>query len=304
MAREVTVAGQTTMLAVSDRYGTAEQIGATLAKSGWFNGITASTGTLIAITMMSENLTPVQFKQRWHVGNNGMMMRVTNSVLGDFKMAGGKYEFVRADREVCEMAFEKDGVKFTSKVTMEEMLATKHPYCKESAYKAPNGRCLKDNWAEHPDDMIFARCCGKGLRRVWPEGMGGIYLKDEVDEDGFAAPKEAVGKTLSADELKERMAKIQGAAQEPASEAPVEVVDQNDVTVCPVPGKNCFGIKWTDMESDRLAKVLKLDKAKFPMMTDAHRAEVERVLFEREQEIQNQAEAEAREHANQEENHE
>ena len=283
---ELVVQKQSTMLAVVDKYTEAEKLGRAIARAGWFGDITESSGVLAAVTMMSENLTPAQFKARWHLANSGMMTRVTNSVLGDFKMAGGKYSFVRADREVCEMTFEKDGVSFRSKVTMEEMLQTKHPYAKKQTdYKAPDGkRFLKDNWAEHPDDMLFARCCGKALRRVWPEGMGGIYLKDEVEADEFVAPKEAV--PLSPSELKEKIAKMK---ETPSATVQADVVVPDDVTVCPIPGKECFGKAWEDFDSDRLAKVLKLDRAKFSMLTDGHVAEIERILAQREADLQAEA---------------
>ena len=286
---ELVVQKQSTMLAVVDKYTEAEKLGRAIARAGWFGDITESSGVLAAVTMMSENLTPAQFKARWHLANNGMMTRVTNSVLGDFKMAGGKYSFVQADREACEMTFEKDGVSFRSKVTMEEMLQTKHPYAKKQTdYKAPDGkRFLKDNWAEHPDDMLFARCCGKALRRVWPEGMGGIYLKDEMEADEFVQQAEAA--PLSPSELKDKIETLKKPKTVDVVES--DIVTLNDVSVCPIPGKDCFGKAWEAFDSDRLAKVLKLDRAKFDMLTDAHVAEIERILAQREADLQAEAAA-------------
>ena len=75
----------------------------------------------------------------------------------------------------------------------------------------------------------------------------------------------------------------------PSAPVQADVVSSDDVTVCPIPGKECFGKAWEDFDSDRLAKVLKLDRAKFAMLTDGHVAEIERILAQREADLQAEA---------------
>lgn len=150
-----------------------KEAGTMVAQSQFFgNNISAAGGAMIIMTMYKENLSPVEFKRRYHmVGNTPS--RVTNSLLGDFKLAGGKYSIIRADAEVCEIKFvTAEGEEYTQKVTMEAYLKTDTPYAKD-------GKTLKDNWKNNPDDMLFARCCAKALRRIAPELMGGIYSTEE-----------------------------------------------------------------------------------------------------------------------------
>lgn len=44
------------------------------------------------------------------------------------------------------------------------------------------GLTSKDNWKNHPDDMLRNRVVSKGLRMVAPDVFAGLYLPDEVEE--------------------------------------------------------------------------------------------------------------------------
>ena len=188
-----------------EQFAKLKEAGTMIAQSGMFgSNISASGGALIAMTMYKENLSPVEFKRRYHMVNN-QPSRTVNSLLGDFKLTGGKYKIHVADAKSCKITFTtKDGDEYTCEVVMDEMLKTSIPFGKD-------GRTLKDNWRNCPDDMLFARCCGKGLRRIAPELMGGVYTKEEqediqlVEATGTASPSPIAGT-----EAKNRLKKLQG----------------------------------------------------------------------------------------------
>ena len=181
-----------------------KEVGTMIAQSGMFgSNISASGGALIAMTMYKENLSPVEFKRRYHMVNN-QPSRTVNSLLGDFKLIGGKYKIHVADAKSCKITFTtKDGDEYTCEVVMDEMLKTSIPFGKD-------GRTLKDNWRNCPDDMLFARCCGKGLRRIAPELMGGVYTKEEQED---IQPVEVTGTVspspIAGTEAKKRLGKLQ-----------------------------------------------------------------------------------------------
>ena len=187
-----------------EQFAKLKEAGAMIAQSGMFgSNISASGGALIAMTMYKENLSPVEFKRRYHMVNN-QPSRTVNSLLGDFKLTGGKYKIHVADAKSCKITFTtKDGDEYTCEVVMDEMLKTSIPFGKD-------GRTLKDNWRNCPDDMLFARCCGKGLRRIAPELMGGVYTKEEqediqpVEVTGMVSPSPIAGT-----EAKNRLKKLQ-----------------------------------------------------------------------------------------------
>ena len=188
-----------------EQFAKLKEAGTMIAQSGMFgSNISTSGGALIAMTMYKENLSPVEFKRRYHMVNN-QPSRTVNSLLGDFKLTGGKYKIHVADAKSCKIAFTtKDGDEYTCEVVMDEMLKTSIPFGKD-------GRTLKDNWRNCPDDMLFARCCGKGLRRIAPELMGGVYTKEEqediqsVEVTGTVSPSPIAGT-----EAKSRLKKLQG----------------------------------------------------------------------------------------------
>ena len=209
-----------------EQFAKLKEAGAMIAQSGMFgSNISASGGALIAMTMYKENLSPVEFKRRYHMVNN-QPSRTVNSLLGDFKLTGGKYKIHVADAKSCKITFTtKDGDEYTCEVVMDEMLKTSIPFGKD-------GRTLKDNWRNCPDDMLFARCCGKGLRRIAPELMGGVYTKEEQED---IQPVEVTGTVspspIAGTEAKSRLKNLQGGKPNaaPKKDKPEEKVVEPEV---------------------------------------------------------------------------
>ena len=250
-------------------------VGAMIAQSGMFgSNISASGGALIAMTMYKENLSPVEFKRRYHMVNN-QPSRTVNSLLGDFKLTGGKYKIHVADAKSCKITFTtKDGDEYTCEVVMDEMLKTSIPFGKD-------GRTLKDNWRNCPDDMLFARCCGKGLRRIAPELMGGVYTKEEqediqtVEVTGTASPS-----IISGDEAKNRLKKFQG---DKPNAAPKKDKPEADVVEPEVVDPDKKAKEKAAAEEKAKAELARKRKEKEEQeKADAERAEAERMAAEAE----------------------
>ena len=258
-----------------EQFAKLKEAGAMIAQSGMFgSNISASGGALIAMTMYKENLSPVEFKRRYHMVNN-QPSRTVNSLLGDFKLTGGKYKIHVADAKSCKITFTtKDGDEYTCEVVMDEMLKTSIPFGKD-------GRTLKDNWRNCPDDMLFARCCGKGLRRIAPELMGGVYTKEEQED---IQPVEVAGTVspspIAGIEAKSRLKKLQGDKPDtaPKKDKPeAEVVEPEVVD----PYKEAK--EKTAADEKAKAELARKRKAKEEQeKADAERAEAERRAAEAE----------------------
>lgn len=228
-----------------------------VAQSGILGQISATQAEVSLVAMRDEGLSIVQFKQKHQWVGNELSTR-PNWMLGEFKRRGGKVHIKQADREACEIEFAHwDGEKLTVRITMDEMKKTTVPFAKD-------GKTLKSNWANFADDMLFARVCGKGLRRICPEVFCGMYT------DGEAADFERAPSAPSAP------VPAQGVASpSPIAEAAAPQVDPN---VCPR-GK-VKGKRWEDLATDVIEKVIETDAAK-PFLTDAHRECIKAVLMER-----------------------
>ena len=250
-------------------------VGTMIAQSGMFgSNISASGGALIAMTMYKENLSPVEFKRRYHMVNN-QPSRTVNSLLGDFKLTGGKYKIHVADAKSCKITFTpKDGDEYTCEVVMDEMLRTSIPFGKD-------GRTLKDNWRNCPDDMLFARCCGKGLRRIAPELMGGVYTKEEQED---IQPFEVTGTVspspIAGTEAKSRLKNLQGGKPNatPKKDKPEEKVVEPEVVDTDKEAKE----KASAEEKAKAELASKRKEKEEQEKDDAERAEAERMAAEAE----------------------
>ena len=261
-----------------EQFAKLKEVGAMIAQSGMFgSNISASGGALIAMTMYKENLSPVEFKRRYHMVNN-QPSRTVNSLLGDFKLTGGKYKIHVADAKSCKITFTtKDGDEYTCEVVMDEMLKTSIPFGKD-------GRTLKDNWRNCPDDMLFARCCGKGLRRIAPELMGGVYTKEEqediqpVEMTGTVSPSPIAGT-----EAKNRLKKLQGDKPNAAAAAPKKDKPEPEVVNAEVIDPDKEAKEKAAAEEKAKAELARKRKEKEEQEhADAERAEAERKAAEAE----------------------
>lgn len=236
-------------------------IGTKLAKSGFLGqGVSCEGGMMAAMTMMQEGLTPVDFKRRYHIIQNSPT-RTTNSLLGDFiTIVGGTYDIERLDDDACVIVFKRNGFKdVRTEVTMERMLKTKVPYCKD-------GATIKDNWANFPDDMLFNRAVAKGLRRIAPELMGGVYTREEAMDFTEQQESKPEPKVLTPEEVKVRTSPIAEPVHAELVEAEVveddapesepaepEVLSADDVF--PIAGPWC-GKPWSEVDADIIAFAL------------------------------------------------
>ena len=282
----------------------AQKIGRALMKTSYLGRGTSEFGaTMAVITMAKNNMDPVEFSRAFNMINDKPEMK-PNYALGLFRRAGGRYRIVRADDDVCEMEFSACGEPpFSVRVEMAKILKTDIPW----TTGRDGARVLKSNWANHPDDMLFARCTGKGLRRIAPEVMGGGYLAGEVDHDAPAAPAAPRAALSAADaaarakaaalpasaSAKDAPATVDAevvaerapdAAPEPeaakAGAAPAAPEGPADPAVCPIEGPY-LGRRFAEIEPDILAYLLEPSVAnKHPELTPAHVAEA-RAAFEK-----------------------
>lgn len=79
---------------------------------------------------------------------------------------GVTYKIIKSDSTECRIMFYRNGNSLESSFTIEE------------AKKA--GLAGKDNWQKFPADMLFARAITRGVRRIAPDAIMGLYTADEL----------------------------------------------------------------------------------------------------------------------------
>ena len=281
-----------------------QEVGGDLAKSQMLGAITQPQGTMTLIACREEGLSLTGFKKKYQWIGNELSTR-PNWMLGEFKRHGGKVHIEQADRDACEIHFTHwDGETLKCRISWDDVKDldfTKDKY----------GNC-KANWLNFRDDMLFARVCGKGLRRICPEIFCGMYTDGEAQDfesDIPAAPKEIKPTAVKAKIEKMKAAKPAPKAEAPATEvapiaepeqpqpeatAPTAEVIEPEVMpsaeeldlpteaaalTCPVKG-DWFGKTYAEIAAenpDIIQALLTCNRKKHPELTDEHLAALEKI---------------------------
>lgn len=265
------------------------RLGIAVAKSGWFGSIPQSTGEMIAMTMLQERISPVTFKKKYHVMQDGSLGVASRAIVSSFKRLGGKMKLHEVSKDKCDITFSYDGNELRYCVTLQEFVDS------GVAVSAKTG-ALKDNWAKFPMDMLYARCCSSAIRKVCPEADDGLYTAEEVADfsdtsevrkqpikidkadvvsrlakDAAAtatatatATAEAKSEEAPAIDVEAEVVDVAPVAEETVSAEPVKQnpfvadtpkPDESDLKLCPIKGP-FYGVPFADMEIDILQFVL------------------------------------------------
>lgn len=146
-----------------------------VAKSGMFNMNQAQAFTLCALCH-AKGLHPIEAVQRYHIIQGRPSMRA-DAMLAEFQANGGICTWAKTTEQECEAVFAHP--KLCPKgLTVRYTLA--------DAKKA--GLAEKDIWKKNPADMLVARVISRGIRRVMPGVVAGIYTPEEAGDMEPHAP--------------------------------------------------------------------------------------------------------------------
>lgn len=258
----VPVASGMTSLQIVQNTPALEKLGEVFAASGFFGAVTKSTATAALVNCFIEGLSPVEYKAKYHTMNDGTTSIKSDYIQREFHRLGGAWKFNEWTPEVCDITFTYRGSELRGRVTIDE-------FKQNGVAIGKSG--IKDNWRKFPREMLKARCMATYIRALCPEALGGMYTQEEtMDFNAASAPRV-----------------ITPAAEKPAAKPEVvtpEVVEPPppaDPNVCPC-GKS-KGKRFEDLPTDTLEKILD-NAAKYPAITDAHKAAIVAVLQEREAE--------------------
>jgi len=282
MNTETKTNNETTALAVGTRNNmTALQLcgnmqsvnalGQTLAQSGFFGRVSASTATAALVNCFLEGLTPLQYKAKYHTFDNGQTGIKSDYIQREFHRMGGKWKFNRWDAEVCDMSFTYQGETLDFKVTLKEF--------KDNGVAMSGGK-VKDNWAKFPREMLKARCMSTAIRAICPEALEGMYSQEEVAD--FSQAPAAPATPAPA-------AKVEAVSASPIANM-TEVELEAYYSVCPC--GSVKGKRWEDLPNETLEKILATPANKAKGLTAEHRNAIIAELSKREEAVAESIEVE------------
>lgn len=140
-----------------------DQLGEWFAKSGMFGADRKEAGTIIALTCMTEGLTPVEFSRTYDIVF-GKLRKKSMAAFAEFRRAGGRVKWLQTG---------EDGKRASAEFTFEGQTVTLS-YSIEEAAKA--GLTKKESgWDKNPANMLRARVISNALGMLCPEIYAGEY---------------------------------------------------------------------------------------------------------------------------------
>lgn len=186
-------------------------------KSGLFGCDRPAQGAILALTCMSEGITPLEFSRTYDIVE-GKIRKKAMAAFAEFRRRGGNVKWTKTG---------DDGIEAAAEFTYEGQTVSLR-YSFEQAQKAglvkPRG-----GWEKNPANMLRARLISNALGMLAPE----IYAGDIEDGDSGdrPAPSIALGATPTPAKVvttvptrEMKPAKVTEQKLEPAVAAPVEVV--------------------------------------------------------------------------------
>lgn len=255
-----------------------ERIGKAFETSGMFGCAAQGQGLVLAMTCMTERISPLQFINTYHIIDGKPSMRA-DAMLAKFVERGGKYKVVARTSEEAKAVFEKDGNKLEASLTWDD--AQKEPFVYGKKDMQGN-RKVKDNWATPRNrmQMLWARIVSDSIRVLDPAVNHGRYTPEEV-QDFDDEPEMKRVKTEPYEPPKSAEA-LQTAAAKTGAESKAivpEVLPPEkaiDFTIVPV-GKS-KGKKWAELNTVALEAA---KQVKHPDIKPGHIEEIEKILTER-----------------------
>lgn len=307
-ALQTTATTQTTALQTAGVFNSMqalEQFGQYIFQSNMFGVRNPAEGFIIGVTCQQENMTLMQFKERYHIIQGQIAMKA-EAILANLLELGGEYEIIdrTPDRVALKVTYKK--ATFVSELTWD--VAQHESYTRAS--KDSNGkfyndsvpieqRNFKDNWStpRRRMQMMWARVVSDGVRAVCPLATRGHYTPEEAID--FDEPK-TINITPAPVAFPQQEAVEQPAIAAPApipvAEAPAEPVtqptapakpspmfsapkgpDDLDYTICRIEGKMC-GKKWAEMPTEHLQLALQITD---PNLYQQDREQIEALIMQR-----------------------
>lgn len=106
---------------------------------------------------------------------------------------GVKMSVEEESAQKCSITFRRGDMSYNSVFTIED------------ARQA--GLTGKDNWKKYPKEMLYWRCVAKGLRRIAPDAVMGLYTPEELTQ----------GEHTKIDQVKQELTSNHNNAEEPVS---------------------------------------------------------------------------------------
>jgi hypothetical protein len=264
--------------------------GQLLAQSGMFGAKNPAEGFVIAGICRQAGIPYLDFMQTFHFYHGRVSMKA-DAMLAKFQEAGGTFEIVERTAEKASAVFTYNGKSYPFSLSWEQ--AAQEPFvyaggpdAQMAALDQPmEKRKLKDKYKTPVSrkQMLWARLVSDSVRCICPKVINGTYTPEEVDDfepQGHAPagpgpvaldPVEAAKRVeatplppaahpapaqFNAPAQAVQAVPVQIADPEPNPFNLVEQINNQDWSVCPIPGCAVTGKPWDQFDPEELQVAL------------------------------------------------
>ncbi len=207
-------------LARQDAMNAIEKLGQKFAASGMFGITKPAQGEVMAMTCLTERMSPLRFSQIFHIVEGRVSMRA-DAMLAKYQEIGGKVIWLESTDKIARARWLYAGNDIEIKFTIED--AHRAELCGPNGVKK-HGQTKNGNWQKTPDAMLRARCVSKAIRMLAPQVNSGIYTPEEVadfdDAPQSSAPAAAGRKPFPKKEAELKDADARVVDDAPPAEVP------------------------------------------------------------------------------------
>lgn len=152
----------------------AEQLGISLYKSAMLGIGTKEAGTVVALTCITEGISPIEFVKRYHIIENKPSMKA-DYMVAEFQRLGGKIKIVQRDSEGAAADFVWAGE--TQRFSIDWKIIQQESFC----YKK-DGKTLTPRYATpfSRTQQLWARLVSDSIRAICPQVNSGSYTPEET----------------------------------------------------------------------------------------------------------------------------
>ncbi|MBT9164054.1 MAG: hypothetical protein DDT23_00043 [candidate division WS2 bacterium] len=140
-----------------------------LYKSGMFPNVNSAMGALAIIEYGRELGIPPVIALNSISVIKGRLCASAQLMLGLAVRNGVTYKVETSTDKVCRIKFVNGNLEYVSEYTIEE--------AEKAGLVRPGS-----SWTNYPKDMLWSRCVSRGLRRVNPLPMAGLYPIEEIHD--------------------------------------------------------------------------------------------------------------------------
>lgn len=269
---------------IQDPLDAINKLGLAFAKSGMFGCANVEQGQVLAMTCLTEGLTPLEFQRRYHIISGRPSLRA-DYMLAEFTNQGGEYTVIERSPETATIEVKIGKRKGLFTFTIAEAMGEEYVYNKmANDGKIPkvgadgkiNDKACKDNWStpRRRAQMLWNRVVSDAIRTICPTVNHGGYTPDELGGDEIenetegppvqvATAKAESAAPLSGDPLGEPIdAEFVVVKDEPKSERPTEPPAEKKEESKPVEEKPADPPFKTEPMYDRDGLLVRLKTAK------------------------------------------